>query len=77
MVSYVNLKRSAVFEQIVHDDFIKMNFTLSPICQSTGSNTELTQKYERVKVQVTYVPTYIYKQISPIVNSTPLYSVSL
>ncbi len=43
----------------------------------TGSNTELTQKYERVKVQMTYVYSHIYKLISPILNLTPLYSVSL
>ncbi len=45
----------------------------------TGSNTELTQKYETVKVQMTNVHPHIYilKQISPILNLTPLYSVSL
>ncbi len=44
----------------------------------TGSNTVLTQKYVRVKVQ-NDMRTYphMYKQISPILNSTPLYSVSL
>ncbi len=42
-----------------------------------GSNTELTQKYARVKVQKTYVCPHIYKQISPILNLTPMYSVSL
>ncbi len=34
----------------------------------TGLNTELTQKYERVKVQNDYVRPHIYKQISPIFN---------
>ncbi len=44
-----------------------------------GSNTELTQKYERFKVQMTYIrpQIYIYKQISLILNLTSLYSVLL
>ncbi len=35
------------------------------------SNIELTQKYERVKIQMTYV------HPQPILNSTPLFSVLL
>ncbi len=31
-----------------------------------GSNTQLTQKYLRVKVQIIYVRPHIYKQIFPI-----------
>ncbi len=40
----------------------------------TEPNNELTQKYERVKVQNDiYMSPHIYKQICPILNSTPMY----
>ncbi len=43
-----------------------------------GSNNELTQKYERVKVlnDICTSP-HTYKQIFMILNSTPLFSVLL
>ncbi len=37
----------------------------------TGSNTELTQKYARVKVQMTYVRRHIY------INKYPRFSIEL
>ncbi len=43
----------------------------------TGSNTGLTQQYERVNVQMVYVRPHIYKQISPLLNLTSLYCVLL
>ncbi len=44
----------------------------------TGSKTELTQKYARVKVQNDiHMSTHIYKQISPIFNCVTPESVSL
>ncbi len=44
----------------------------------TGSNTERTQKYARVKVQNDIrTPTHIYKQTCPIFNCVTPDSVSL